>query len=93
MAQIPKGRLVKGPHKPICRHLCHLLFNYCIYYIYVSFRDFSPSSFFLSFTNNPLGPDPRLEDSVLLETDSNKHANYWPIYNDQPAGWSPQMVV
>ena len=28
MAQIPKGRLVKGPYKPICRD-CNLLFNYC----------------------------------------------------------------
>ena len=30
MAQIPKGRSVKGPYKSICRHLCHLLFRYCI---------------------------------------------------------------
>ena len=29
MARIPKGRLVNGPYKPICRHLCHLLFNHC----------------------------------------------------------------
>ena len=29
MAQIPKGMLVKGPYKPICRGLCHLLFDYC----------------------------------------------------------------
>ena len=27
--QIPKGRLVEGPYQPICRHLCHVLFNYC----------------------------------------------------------------
>ena len=32
MAQIQKGRLVKGPYKPICRDcaiMCHLLFKYC----------------------------------------------------------------
>ena len=28
-AQIPKGTFVEGPYEPICRHLCHVLLNYC----------------------------------------------------------------
>ena len=34
MAQIPKGRLVKGPHKPICRD-CAMYFSTAVLQIHV----------------------------------------------------------
>ena len=34
MAQIPKGRLVKGPHKPICRD-CAMYFSTTVLQIHV----------------------------------------------------------
>ena len=43
MAQIPTGRLVKGPKiNQYVGMISHLLFNYCIYtnlYIYIAFMD------------------------------------------------------